>query len=278
MKPDAVEVGKRIREIRTDLGYSMSQFGKLVSDSPKTTVNNWERGINLPKGDKLNRIALLGKTTTNELLYGAPEEFIGKIGKKHFQLQFNPLIIQQIIDFLEQHKIDVYDEMTTIEFIQGIIDSGMLVEQESKYLSYTPIVGFDNLYLAMVSSDKEIEEPIFYVYVEPSKNCVHFLPYTFAEHQEELYYEWPALKKQVNIDYYTGQFSLLDVELKKSTIIYYGINKQKKELNIMEYIYNDSTKIFDKSQSVDETIVHNPFQIETEKMTAYLKLKPSKNR
>lgn len=278
MGPYAVEVGKRIREIRTDLGYSMSQFGELVSDSPKTTVNNWERGINLPKGDKLKRIAILGKTTTNELLYGAPEEFIGKIGKEHFQLQFNPLIIQQIIDFLEQRKIDVYDEMTIIEFIQGIIDSGMLVEQDSKYLSYTPIVGSDNLYLAMVSSNKEIEEPIFYIYVEQGKNCVHFLPYAFAEHQEELYYEWPALKKQVDIDYYTRQFSLLDVELKESTIIYYGINKQKKELNIMEYTYNDSTKVFDKSQSVDEMAVYNPFQIEAEKMIAYLKLKSPRDR
>lgn len=265
MKPDAVEVGKKIREIRTDLGYSMSQFGELVSDSPKTTVNNWERGINLPKGDKLKRIALLGKTTTNELLYGSPEEFIGKIGKEHFRLQFNPLIIQQIIDFLEQRKIDVYDEMTIIEFIQGIIDSGMLVEQESKYLSYTPIVGSDNLYLAMVSSNKEIGEPIFYVYVEPSKNYVHFLPYTFVEHQEELYYEWPALKSQVNIDYYTRQFPLLNVALEESTIICYGINKQRKELDIMEYTYNESTKVFDKSQSVDETVVHNPFQIEKKK-------------
>lgn len=35
MKPDTVEAGKRIRGIRADLGYSDSQFGELVSDSPK---------------------------------------------------------------------------------------------------------------------------------------------------------------------------------------------------------------------------------------------------
>ena len=76
MKPDTIEVGRRIKGIRTNLGYSMSQFGELISNSPKTTVNNWERGINLPKEDKLKKIALLGKVTTNELLYGSPEEFI----------------------------------------------------------------------------------------------------------------------------------------------------------------------------------------------------------
>lgn len=43
MKPNVAEVGKMIRQIRMDLGCSMAQFGELVSDSPKTTVNNWER-------------------------------------------------------------------------------------------------------------------------------------------------------------------------------------------------------------------------------------------
>lgn len=92
----------------------------------KTTVNNWERGINLPKGDKLKKIALLGKFTTNELLYGIPEKFITKIGLAHFQLQFNLLVIQQIIAFLEQHKVDLYDEMTIIELVQGIVNPGTI--------------------------------------------------------------------------------------------------------------------------------------------------------
>ncbi|MDT9120633.1 helix-turn-helix transcriptional regulator, partial [Escherichia coli] len=54
-KPNVAEVGKMISQIRMDLGCSMAQFGELVSDSPKTTVNNWERGINLPKDDKLKK-------------------------------------------------------------------------------------------------------------------------------------------------------------------------------------------------------------------------------
>lgn len=29
----------------------MSQFGELISDYPKMTVNNWESGINLHQND-----------------------------------------------------------------------------------------------------------------------------------------------------------------------------------------------------------------------------------
>lgn len=270
MKPDSVEVGKRIRSIRTNLGYSMSQFGELVSNSPKTTVNNWERGINLPKGDKLKKIALLGKTTANEILYGLPEEFISKIGVEYFRVQLNSLAVKQIITFLKQRKIDLYDEMTIIEFLQGILNSDTSIEQESTHLIYTPIIGSDDLYLALVN-DKGVEKSVFYVYVEKEQNRIHYLPYTFAEHQEELYYDWPALKTQLNIDYYARQFSLLGITLKESIIVYYGILKQKKELNIMEYIYDDSTKIFEKNGQLDQTIVYDPFIKETEKMLLYLK-------
>lgn len=268
VRPDAIEVGRRIKEIRTNLGYSMSQFGELISNSPKTTVNNWERGTNLPKEDKLKKIALLGKTTTNELLYGSPEEFITNIVVDHFRLQLNPLFIQQIILFLNQQKIDLYDKMTIIDFIQGILNSNTFAEQESTYLSYTPIIGSEDLYLALVNN-KEIEKPVFYVYVEKKRNRVHFLPYTFAEQQEELYYEQPSLKTQLDIDYYTRQFSLLGITLKEAEIVYYGINKQEKDLNLLEYIFNDSTKIFDKSGQADKK--YDAFELEAEKMLLWVK-------
>lgn len=278
MKPNAVEVGKKIRQIRTDLGYSMAQFGELISDSPKTTVNNWERGINLPKGDKLKKIALLGKISTEELLYGSPEEFITKIGVEHFRIQFNPLFVQQIITFLDQRRIDLYDEMTVIELIQGIMDSGAFVERESSYLSYSPVVGSDNLYLAVSTKNEEVGRPTFYVYVEEEENRIHFLPYTFSERQEELYFDQPVLKGQVKIDYFTRQFPLLDVSLDQSTIIYYGIDKQKQTMNVMKYVYNDSAKVFDKRQTIEESIVYKHFQIETEKMIAYLKSQSNRNK
>lgn len=272
MKPDAIEVGIRIKKIRTDLGYSMSQFGELISDSPKTTVNNWERGINLPKEDKLKKISLLGKVTTNELLYGTPEEFISTIIVEHFRLQLNPLFLKQIIAFLEKQKIDLYDEMSIIEFVQGIVDSGSLVEQESTFLNYTPILGSDNLYSATITRNGEVTEPVFFVHVEKEKNNVHYLPYIFAENQSELFYNVPELNKQLNIDYFTRQFPLLDIELNQSTIVYYGIKEKENTANIIEYRYNDEEKIFEVEKTVNNSSVYEPFKIEIEKTAAYLSL------
>ena len=272
MKPDAIEVGIRIKKIRTDLGYSMSQFGELISDSPKTTVNNWERGINLPKEDKLKKIALLGKVTTNELLYGTPEEFISTIIVEHFHLQLNPLFLKQIIAFLEKQKIDLYDEMSIIEFVQGIVDSGSLVEQESTYLSYTPILGSDNLYIGIITRNGEVTEPVFFVHVEKEKNSVHYLPYIFAENQSELFYNVPGLNKQLDIDYFTRQFPLLDIELNQSTIVYYGIKDKENTMNFIEYCYNDEEKIFEVEKTVNNSSIYEPFKIEIEKTAAYLSL------
>lgn len=101
------------------------------------------------------------KVTTNELLYGTPEEFISTIIVEHFRLQLNPPFLKQIIAFLEKQKIDLYDEMSIIEFVQGIVDSGSLVEQGSTYLSYTPILGSDDLYLAIITRNEEVIELAF---------------------------------------------------------------------------------------------------------------------
>lgn len=268
MKPDAIEVGRRIKEIRTNLGYSMSQFGELISNSPKTTVNNWERGINLPKEDKLKKIALLGKTTTNELLYGSPEEFITKIVVDHFRLQLNPLFIQQIILFLNQQKIDLYDEMAIIEFIQGIFDSGSFIEEDSSYLSYSPVIGYDNLYTASEKKNEEIGAPIFYVYIEREKNRVHYLPFTFLEHQKEQLRTLPALSSQIEIDYYTRQFPLLDVELKESMIFYYGIKEDNTSI-VARYEYDNQKKSYSFNQKNDELDIYDPFKVELDKMVAF---------
>lgn len=268
MKPDAIEVGIRIKKIRTDLGYSMSQFGELISGSPKTTVNNWERGINLPKEDKLKKISLLGKITMNEILHGTPEEFISNIIVEHFRLQLNPLFLKQIIVFLEQHKIDLYDEMAIIEFVQGIVDSGSLVEQGSTYLSYTPILGSENLYIGIITQNGEPTEPVFFVHVE--KDRIHYLPYPFTKNQKALFYTLPELNTQLGIDYFTRQFPLLNIKLSQSTIVYYGIKEKENTANIIEYSYNNEKKIFDAEKTVNNSSIYKPFKIETEKMAVYL--------
>lgn len=71
-KNDPIQVGARIRNIRTHhLGLSMSDFGKMIDSNVKSgTVSNWETGKNLPNNSRLKKIAELGNTTVDKLLYG----------------------------------------------------------------------------------------------------------------------------------------------------------------------------------------------------------------
>ena len=269
MKVDQQRVAKKIREIRTDLGYSMAQFGELISSSPKTTVNNWERGINLPKEDKLKKIALLGKTTVEELLYGTPEEVLTNLLKDHFQLQVNPAFLQQMLAFLKQQKVDVYDEMTIMEFLQGIMDSGMLVERNDPYLTYSKVEGTESLYTAAAANDPLDPSPRYYAYVDVKNNRVHLLPYTFAKRQKYLYHNLPDLTNQVTIDFFTRAFPLLGIDLEKSKIVYYGIERTDESLNIKEYLYNNNEKYFVK---YDQDIpIYLMFKKEVEKVVNYLR-------
>lgn len=269
MKVDQQRVAKQIREIRMDLGYSMAQFGELISYSPKTTVNNWERGINLPKEDKLKKIALLGKTTVEELLYGTPEEVLTNLLKDHFQLQVNPAFLQQMLAFLKQQKVDVYDEMTIMEFLQGIMDSGMLVERNDPYLTYSKVEGTESLYTAAAANDPLDPSPRYYAYVDVKNNRVHLLPYTFAKRQKYLYHNLPDLTNQVTIDFFTRAFPLLGIDLEKSKIVYYGIERTDESLNIKEYLYNNNEKYFVKYDQ--DSPIYLMFKKEVEKVVNYLK-------
>ncbi|HEM4558267.1 TPA: helix-turn-helix transcriptional regulator [Streptococcus suis] len=64
-----VQVGERIKQIRLSLGESMEKFGERFETS-KGTVNNWEKGRNLPNKENLKKIADLQNKSVGELLYG----------------------------------------------------------------------------------------------------------------------------------------------------------------------------------------------------------------
>lgn len=63
------QVGARIKDIRLSLGESMEQFGARFNTS-KGTVNNWEKGRNLPNRKNLKEIALISDTSVSVLLKG----------------------------------------------------------------------------------------------------------------------------------------------------------------------------------------------------------------
>lgn len=75
MDINIIEVGQRIKNIRMNLGESMDAFGSRFNTS-RGTVNNWEKGRNLPNNKNLLRISELGNLSINELLYGNFENYI----------------------------------------------------------------------------------------------------------------------------------------------------------------------------------------------------------
>ena len=72
---DKKAVGSRIRQIRTNKGYTLESFGKLFGAS-KSNVQKWETGFTLPNKERLSTIAKIADITVNELLYGSIDEFI----------------------------------------------------------------------------------------------------------------------------------------------------------------------------------------------------------
>lgn len=93
MKPNKKKVANRIREIRTNLGYSMEEFGKLIGNSSRSSVNNWKKGVSIPKRDKLEKIALLGKMMTEQILYGRADEYLYDLIEQNFDVKLSDSIV-----------------------------------------------------------------------------------------------------------------------------------------------------------------------------------------
>lgn len=69
MQVNKKEVGERIKSIRLSMGMTMEGFGELFNAN-KATVNNWEKGRNLPIPKTLSNVAFQGQISVDELLYG----------------------------------------------------------------------------------------------------------------------------------------------------------------------------------------------------------------
>ncbi|WP_436942086.1 helix-turn-helix domain-containing protein [Staphylococcus xylosus] len=70
------ELAKNIKKIRQSLGMSMEEFGKIFDTvAHKSLVSKWEKGLSQPNNERLKKIAEIGNTTVNEILYGYNKEY-----------------------------------------------------------------------------------------------------------------------------------------------------------------------------------------------------------
>ena len=74
MKPNAKEVGARIRSLRKQKGFTMERFGLEIGDAHKSLVSKWERGANIPNPVRLKSISDLTGVSVDELIYGKQSE------------------------------------------------------------------------------------------------------------------------------------------------------------------------------------------------------------
>lgn len=81
MNIDLIASGHRIKSIRKQHSYTMLGFASLLGISSASTINNWEKGNNLPKPERLEKIALLGNTTVNWIKYGEFKEYVSQLLK-----------------------------------------------------------------------------------------------------------------------------------------------------------------------------------------------------
>lgn len=112
---DKTKVGRRINEIRLNKGLTMEEFGENLNTS-KGTVNNWEKGRNLPNNERLKKIADLANIEVNELLYGDKHEFIcsliAALLEEHYMIYIHPLpMIRSIYDYLPNELLPSGDKV-----------------------------------------------------------------------------------------------------------------------------------------------------------------------
>ena len=85
MKIDKKEVGRRIFNIRLNMGLTLEQFGKLF-DAEKSNVQKWEKGLSLPRRERLETISKLGNMIVNQLLYGGSKQDVEELYQRLIKL------------------------------------------------------------------------------------------------------------------------------------------------------------------------------------------------
>lgn len=106
MKPNKKEVAIRLKEIRSTLNLTLTEFGNRIGNVPKGTVNSWLRGLALPPRDKLLRIAFLSNTSINWILWGRKsDKDVKQLSEREEEMQnFLDMVNSDLFPMTEQRK------------------------------------------------------------------------------------------------------------------------------------------------------------------------------
>lgn len=96
------QVGRRILAIRKRRNLNLIDFAKKIG-AGKSSVSDWEKGFRLPSEGSLTKIAIMGNTTVDKLLYGDGKNEIEELYKSLIKLPKGELV-DLIIKMKEEKK------------------------------------------------------------------------------------------------------------------------------------------------------------------------------
>lgn len=247
MKPNKKEVGLRIKDIRKKLGYSMEVFGAIISQSPRSSVNSWEKGVSIPRKDKLEKIALLGGTTPQQLLYGDFEsyahELISKETSYKVPRELESAMIQSIKEQLPD--IDIGDDIQILKMMYHMREN-INPASEADYLEYELFNEIENIYIAY-GDRKEITKA--FVYVDREKQVFHFAPTPFSNMSLSRFYIFlpnPELNHYIINE--LSYFELGD----HPTIVIYDLEQTENKIRVAHFKYSHTTERYEPILDIDE--------------------------
>lgn len=85
------QVGRRIMAIRKRNYLTLIEFARKIGAS-KSSVSDWEKGFRLPPESVLFKIAILGNTSIDKLLYGDGKNEIEELYKSLIKLPKGELV------------------------------------------------------------------------------------------------------------------------------------------------------------------------------------------
>ena len=101
------QVGRRIMTIRKRNYLTLIEFAEKIGAS-KSSVSDWEQGFRLPPEATLTKIAIMGNTTVDKLLYGDGKNEIEELYKSLIKLPKKELIDLMIRVKEEKKNVSKY--------------------------------------------------------------------------------------------------------------------------------------------------------------------------
>lgn len=268
-------VGSRIKQIRTNKGYTLESFGKLFGAS-KSNVQKWETGFTLPNKERLASISKIADLTVNELMYGSIDEFLEN-NLENFIFN-NPIISSELLcfNFFEITKKYLESKSKTINDISDIIN--LLEKDFDKILDYALddyvqsnlflLDKYKQLVLNILDDESALKHAIYDISKgDTSKLHIYHnllldenIPYTFTELPKDFDY-YKVLLNILKDDNISNKYSILPFFTDLIDTIKYRLRLTYSNDKMYQEIQNTIENVLEKNDVFEipykEAVINN---------------------